>query len=127
MQEDRRKAKEVQKAENMARLMKDMKVSQPLSKTGEAGTTGSAADQAKKRTPEEILKDLEEQEKAEEQEEYERGYNEDSDNEVTIDRADHDMYQDLRQEHQRRSGLPGGARRKAAIEEDAMGGRWPAL
>lgn len=128
VQDDRRKAKEAQKAENMAKLMKDMKVSQPLPKPAQkTASTDLSTDKPKKRTPEEIFRDLEEQEKAEEQEEYEKGYNEDSDNEVMIDRADHEMYQDLRQEQQRRSGLAGGNRRKAAVENDAMGGRWPAL
>lgn len=103
-----------------------MKVTQPLSKPGQA-TKVSGTDKATKRTPEEILRDLEEQEKAEEQEEYEKGYDEESDDEVIIDRGDHDMYQDLRQEHLRRSGLPGGDRRKPAVMDDGKGGRWPAL
>lgn len=111
----------------MARLMKDMKVSQPLDKKAQSNTASTDAGKANKRTPEDILKDLEEQEKAEEQEEYEQGYTEDSDNEITIDRADHEMYQDLRQEHLRRSGLAGGSRRQPAIKDDGMGGRWPAL
>lgn len=126
VQEDRRKAKEAAKAENMAKLMKDMKVSQPLAKSGHSASPSDSG-KAKKRTPEEILRDLEEQEKAEEQEEYEKGYDEGSDDEVIIDRGDHDMYQDLRQEHLRRSGLPGGDRRKPAVMDDGKGGRWPAL
>lgn len=106
--------------------MKDMKVTQPLTKPAQAGRE-SNTDKTTKRTPAEVLRDLEEQEKAEEQEEYEKGYNEESDEEVVIDREDHDMYQDLRQEHLRRSGLPGGDRRKPAVQNDAKGGRWPAL
>ena len=126
MQEDRRQAKEAAKAENVAKLMKDMKVTQPLTKPAQAGKE-SSTDKTAKRTPAEVLRDLEEQEKAEEQEEYEKGYNEESDEEVVIDREDHDMYQDLRKEHLRRSGLPGGDRRKSAVQNDAKGGRWPAL
>lgn len=132
VQEDRRKAKENQKAENMARLMKDMKVSQSLAaKTGKDSSSNLPATKtsknSQKRTPAEILKDLEEQERLEDQEEYEKGYDEASDEEVVIDREDHDMYQDLRKEHLRRSGLPEGGTRKAAIKDDGMGGRWPAL
>lgn len=126
MQEDRRKAKEAAKAENMAKLMKDMKVTQPLSQPGQSAKAPGMGKPGK-RTPQEVLRDLEEQEKAEEQEEYEKGYNEESDEEVIIDRGDHDMYQDLRQEHLRRSGLPGGDRRKPAVLDDGKGGRWPAM
>jgi len=72
VQEDRKKAKEAAKAENMARLMKDMKVSQPLTSKGapkpKASTTEPTLhEKPKKRTPQEILKALEEQERQEEQ------------------------------------------------------------
>ena len=119
MQRERQKAKDAVKQDSMERLMKDMKMSVPL---GQQAAKGASSKQ--KKTPKELLEELEEQERQEEAETAERGWQEEEG--VEIDREDHDMYQNLRREHDKRSGAAAMPARKSAIEEDAMGARWPA-
>lgn len=121
MQKERQKAKDAVKQDSMERLMRDMKMSVPLNKQSSGGAKS-------KKTPKELLEELEAQEQQEEAEAAERGWQ--ADEGVEIDREDHDMYQNLRKEHDKRSGAlgPGASapQRRSAVEDDGMGGRWPA-
>ena len=123
MQRERQKAKDAVKQDSMERLMRDMKMSVPLGKQ----PAKSGAPKTKK-TPKELLEELEEQERQEDEEAAERGWQDDEG--VEIDREDHDMYKNLRREHDKRSGTLGtsetATQPKSAIEDDGMGGRWPA-
>lgn len=109
----------------MARMMRDMKMSVPLQASGK----GKAAS-GKPKTREELLAELEEQDRAAEEEDQERGYDEDEEG-VTIDREDHGMYKSMRAEHARRAGpaaaiAAAGRRTGQSVVDDGLGGRWPA-
>lgn len=121
LQADRAKAKEAAKADNLSRAMKDMTVSVPLSgqKGGITRTAGGKSSKGPK-TAKELLADLEAQEAAEEQEEAEQGWTEEAEDIYT---EDHDMYQDLRREQERRSGV---SKPRKAVVDDEFGSRWPA-
>jgi hypothetical protein len=101
--------------------MKDMNVSVPLtgSKAAPSRSGGKSATRSP-RTAKDMLADLEAQEAAEEQEEAEQGWTEEAEDIYT---EDHDMYQDLRREQERRSGVP---KPRKAVVDDEFGSRWPA-
>ena len=131
---DRAATKQAAKQKELERALKDMSVEVPLGQSNRPQAKSvskparSEADEYRQKLRTGQLDEdddtHEEQEIADDEEED--GETWAGENGEEIDREDHAMYQSLRQEQVRRSGVPAPRTRKSAFEDEAFGARWPA-
>lgn len=131
---DREATKQAAKQKELERALKDMSVEVPLGQSSRPeakSTSKSARSEADEYRQKLRTGQLDEDDDTHEEQEIADDEEEDGEtwageNGEEIDREDHAMYQSLRQEQVRRSGVPAPRTRKSAFEDDAFGARWPA-